>query len=780
MYNVKWDSEINGILLTDDEGIVPPRPVFYEELDLLGFDGLWDYPKSKNPLLWANGRRYFYKGELVAIAKGGDALNLPDIDPVEGYENLTLEEIDMDEVIKRNKDALFVLENEAIDFIDEVSVKYPDYPFSVSFSGGKDSQSVLDLVTRVIHPDDITVIFTDTTLEHKSTHDTVKESINYYTEKCPGLTFNTAKPVKHSSELFKDMGLPSRFHRWCTPALKTAPYNKLINELVEPESKIIVFEGVRGEESTQRSKYKRVADGAKHPSVINARPILYWNFSEVILYNFYRSLPMNPLYRRGLSRVGCVLCPYSSEWSETIISHIDKRFEDEYIPLIKEYAKNRGLSDEKDLNKFVSEGQWKKRAGGKGIDSDSTIAFSQTLKSFKAVLIKPSENFLEWIKVLGDVSFKKENNKIYGELNLDGEYVSFLISYQEDKQIIEFFDIQNDVKLQNKIKRILQKSTFCVHCGVCDVECEKGAISTNPSVQINSNLCDNCENCINFTRHGCYRAKSIDAGSGGNNMAKRTTGIDKYSTFGLRQEWLEEFLNYGNDWSDNQNLGPKQIPAVTNWLSEAGLMVHKTKEITELGIDLKEIYDVDPLFVWGVIWVNLYYNSKVIGWYCDNIDWGVRLSKDDLLATIMESFPDLSKGTLKNAISAMINMFDNSPLGDDLKLGILEKKGRSVKSIDKDGVDELDILLVAYALYKFKEHKSRFEFTVTELYDENCEGGPYKLFGLSESEFERILRGLQQLNKDIVKVDLAADLDNIFLEEGFTCENIIKFKKEGF
>ena len=60
MYNVKWDSEINGILLTDDEGIVPPRPVFYEELDLLGFDNNWNYPKSENPLLWANGRRYFY------------------------------------------------------------------------------------------------------------------------------------------------------------------------------------------------------------------------------------------------------------------------------------------------------------------------------------------------------------------------------------------------------------------------------------------------------------------------------------------------------------------------------------------------------------------------------------------------------------------------------------------------------------------------------------------------------------------------------------------------
>ena len=778
MYNVKWDNEINGILLTDDEGIVPPRPVFYEELDLLGFNKHWKYPKVKSPLLWAIGRRYFYKGELVAIAKGGDALHLPKIDFQESYKDLTLEEIDINEVVNRNKNALFVLENDAIDFIDYVAAKYPDFPFSVSFSGGKDSQAVLDLVTRVIQSEDIDVIFTDTTLEHELTIGTVEKSIKYYEEKCPRLTFNTARPLKSASELFKYMGLPSRFHRWCTPALKTAPYNKLINELVDSNSKIIVFEGVRSEESARRSKYKQIADGAKHPSIINARPILHWNFSEVILYNYYRGLPMNPLYRKGLSRVGCVLCPFSSDWSECITSHIDNKFSNEYIPLIEEYAKNRGVSDEKDLEDFTIKGQWKKRAGGKGINSDSAITFSQTLKSFKAVLIKPNENFLEWIKVLGDVTSNEENNKTYGELNLDGENISFSITNKNDKQIIEFFDIQKDIQLQNKIKRIIQKSTFCVHCGVCDVECMKGAINTNPIVHINSNLCDNCENCIQFTRHGCYRARSIDAGTGGNNMAKRTSSLDRYSTFGLRQVWLEEFFDYENDWAENNNLGSRQVPAVINWLSEAGLMVHETKQITDLGMVLKEIYEVDPLFVWGVIWVNLYYNSNIVGWYCDNIDWGTISSKDDLVATLMES-SDLNANTLGNPIGALMNMFDNSPLGDDLKLGIIKRISRA-RSVDKEGVDDdLDMLLVAYALYKLKEKKSRADFTVTELYDDNCPGGPYKLFGLSQSEFERILRGLQQYNKDIVKVDLAADLDNIFLDEGFSCEHIIEFKKEG-
>lgn len=558
MYNVKWDTEINGILLIDDDrSISPPRPVFYEELDLLGFNEYWDYPKSKNPLLWAIGRRYFYKGNLVATAKKGDALNLPTIIFEKGFKNLKLNEIDMGEVIKRNKDSLFVLENEVFDFIDEVSTKYPKYPFSISFSGGKDSQSVLDLVTRVIHSNDITIIFSDTTLEHDYTYQTVDESIKYYKEKCPQLKFNIAKPVKTASDLFKDMGLPSRFHRWCTPALKTAPYNNLINQLVDSNSKIIVFEGVRAEESVQRSKYKRIADGAKHPSIINARPILYWNFSEVILYNFYRKLPMNPLYRYGLSRIGCELCPYSSDWSESITAHITNKFKKEYIPLIKEYAINRGLSDDNDLNKFVSEGQWKKRAGGKGINSDSSINFSQSLKSFKSISIKPSENFLEWIKVFGNVSYTENKNIIKGELDLDGEYISFSINKKEDKEIIEFFDIQNNIRLQSKLKKILEKSTYCVHCGVCDVECSKGALTTNPCVQINSNLCDHCEECINFVQHGCYRAKSVNVGSGGSNMKKRTSGIDKYSTFGLRETWLEEFFDYGDEWLDNNSLGPK-------------------------------------------------------------------------------------------------------------------------------------------------------------------------------------------------------------------------------
>ena len=71
MYEAMWDADTGGVLLTSDlspDNIrIEIRPVFYEELDLLGLDQDWSYPKSEEPLLWAtSGRRYFYRGRLVA------------------------------------------------------------------------------------------------------------------------------------------------------------------------------------------------------------------------------------------------------------------------------------------------------------------------------------------------------------------------------------------------------------------------------------------------------------------------------------------------------------------------------------------------------------------------------------------------------------------------------------------------------------------------------------------------------------------------------------------
>lgn len=218
MYKVKWDSKINGILLddkiNDKEEIVPPRPVFYEELDLLGFNKYWGYPKKKEPLLWAIGRRYYYKGVCVAEAKGGNIYESPEL--IVEHE-LTLEPIDVKLLIEKNEDALFIVENEAMDFVEYTHKKYKnkvDY-FAVAFSGGKDSQVVLDIVSRVLAPDDYMVIFTDTTMEIPFTHEIVEKTKETYQKAYPGLKFHTARPPKDAFEFWEQFGPPSMLQRWC-------------------------------------------------------------------------------------------------------------------------------------------------------------------------------------------------------------------------------------------------------------------------------------------------------------------------------------------------------------------------------------------------------------------------------------------------------------------------------------------------------------------------------------------------------------------------------------
>lgn len=63
MYKITWDKETGGVLLhsriVDGTLGISPRPVFYEELDLLHLNDMgWAYPHSEFPLLWAVNKQY--------------------------------------------------------------------------------------------------------------------------------------------------------------------------------------------------------------------------------------------------------------------------------------------------------------------------------------------------------------------------------------------------------------------------------------------------------------------------------------------------------------------------------------------------------------------------------------------------------------------------------------------------------------------------------------------------------------------------------------------------
>ena len=128
MFKVVWDKEKNGVLLTmkstEEVLNVSPRPVFFEELDLLELDKFWDYPKSNEPLLWACDRRYFYKGELVLEARGGNIYDDPQLIFTDIGKKLKLEPINVGLLCKNNETAMFLLEHEALEFINTIYRRY--------------------------------------------------------------------------------------------------------------------------------------------------------------------------------------------------------------------------------------------------------------------------------------------------------------------------------------------------------------------------------------------------------------------------------------------------------------------------------------------------------------------------------------------------------------------------------------------------------------------------------------------------------------------------------
>ena len=100
MYKITWDKETGGVLLHSRivEGTlgISPRPVFFEELNLLHLDDLgWTYPHCDFPLLWAVNKQYWYRGEMVFEAKGANIYDDATIIVQPGKERLTLEPVNV-------------------------------------------------------------------------------------------------------------------------------------------------------------------------------------------------------------------------------------------------------------------------------------------------------------------------------------------------------------------------------------------------------------------------------------------------------------------------------------------------------------------------------------------------------------------------------------------------------------------------------------------------------------------------------------------------------------
>ena len=142
-----------------------------------------------------------------------------------------------------------------------------------------------------------------------------------------------------------------------------------------------------------------------------------------------------------------------------------------------------------------------------------------------------------------------------------------------------------------------------------------------------------------------------------------------------------------------------------------------------------------------------------------------------------DEFPSVAEATLNNPLGALCNMFgitESSVLGDDMKQGIIEAKGKSVKSIMREEDEYIKTPVVAYFLYKYAETNKRYNLRVSELFGSANKGTIEKMFGMNRQDFEDALRSLSNNPNDILEANLVMGLDNIILNEKLSSIEVLK------
>lgn len=795
MFKVIWEKG-NLIRLVESAGenleLNDPRIVYTDELRLLGVDK-YLYDEDNVPVCWCCDRKYYYNGVLIFEARGGDLYHKPQIIYPKEFTVVRLDKINLDMLHQINSKQLDVIENEAMDFINEQYYHFLNKvdAIAVAFSGGKDSQVVLDLVTRVIPPQKYRVFYTDTGMELPCTSKTVELTKEIYGELYPEFKLITCESEFPIIEQWEKYGPPSRMNRWCCKVRKTSLFARTLKDELNTtkQPKCLVFEGVRADESTRREKYDRVGVGVKHVNLINCRPIFDWNDTEVYLYIICRSkVDLNEGYKNGLTRIGCNICPFASLWSEYIINTLYPDISGPFISVIEKMARQIGLKDTEKINEYISSGNWKKNAGGKGLEQDSTrMDVLKKDPDYECVIHEPKQDWRIWINTIGKFVLNNNGDGNYnGTIKCDEDIIKFSIEESDNKLKVKMPGTSGKLHLTGYMNKVLTKTAFCERCGVCEADCPTGALTIRKNhIAINPSMCIHCHKCYEVNSYGCIVGSRKRVSEGGVGMSAknvRTSGVDRYSTFGLKEDWVNNLMQTGDEWFvEYPGLGPKMIPAAINWLRDARVVDMKEKKLSDFGLTVQQLYDKKAYYAWQIIWINLCFHSAAVECYVKDLTSLNDYTKSDIITMLQYRFPDISEATLGNPAGALLNMFDNSPFGcaiEDvdfsnysLKMGVISHSKRE-RLTRKVGTDNISDIAIAYLLYKIAETEHRYAFTVSELYSTPELNGPNIVFNLPLERFHTALRSLTE--KGMLTAELQGGLDNIKLNEDIKSEEVLK------
>lgn len=762
MYAYTHDAQTGGLLLNDStmQFSGEPRPVYYRELDMLGFDKHWNYDKQdQSPYMWAEANCYWYRGRMVAKTKGGSLYTAPKLEfaldrngqrVLPDGERLT--PVDIAGMVENNRELLKVIEQITIRKIFDVYKRYKHKVdcFHVAFSGGKDSIVLLELVKKALPKSGFVVVFGDTGMEFPDTYDV----IDIIEERCraEAVGFYRASSHLKPEESWRLFGPPSRVLRWCCYVHKSAPQTMKLREVLgKANYKGLAFVGVRAQESATRAEYDYENYGKKQKGQYSHNSILEWTSAEVWLYIFMHNLVVNEAYKMGNPRAGCLFCPMVGKKSDYIRRVCYPAEINKYIEIITDMINEDCIMDYKS---YIVNGGWESRGSGRDL-KDNHLRYKEELNNglLQITITNPLSNWREWIKTIDELPFQYKIEK-----HASGYTIKIPANI-------------NKTYHSKQIKQVFRRAAYCVGCRVCEANCCHGCISFNGGLNIEN--CIHCGECQNIS-YGCLIADCLKKPMGGKGMRSLNT----FEEHAPKPEWISDFFERQNAFLGDNHLGPNQRTKFKRFLSDA-LLINKNS-ITDFMLLISRIgWETEQ--AWGLILIQLIYNNPQMEWYIRNMPVGMIYPRGEVEGML------INVGQSKKMAGAIVLAFGRLcalPLGTKLNFGTVSLKGKQIVGLGRSKSIIEDNRVVLYALYKFAEAcDGYYQFTLSRLLDHSVESAglsPTQIFGFDRDDMQRFLLGLTAQYPEFINAAFTHDLDKITLREDKTSADVLTlFEEDG-
>ena len=260
------------------------------------------------------------------------------------------------------------------------------------------------------------------------------------------------------------------------------------------------------------------------------------------------------------------------------------------------------------------------------------------------------------------------------------------------------------------------------------------------------------------------------------NSSNVANEFTRYNNFGLREEFIDAFLERGETffrWDSAHPLGDKKVDACKKWFPQA-LIVTKDRKSTRLVEIFRNKTKQD--LAWEFVWMALVNYSPLINWYCVATELDERKEVRSLLESLQESYP-LTNNAKDRRLDALKNTADSSPLGGDSNAPMLpEYKGSKVIAITRKAKD-VHPLTILYGLYLIADLAGRGSFTVRELLTADMDSkfiSPLVAFGIAPDIFKRQCEGLRTRYPDYISTTFTHGNDGLDVyPQKHTLEDIV-------